>query len=636
MVRIVEQFECTKAEKASSPLCLDCKYAKDAPEEEVIEENSMLVSVVIASRDEGERVKETVKSIVATSTEPLEIVIVDDASTDGSCNNLEQLSTENAAIYVVHTNKAMGVGAARNLGLFATTGRVVAVVDAHMSFPAGCFHEMAKYAIKINGIVVPCVETMSGSAQGCGADMFWHKDKRVGVKYHGGSEETPTQVDAIIGACYVFPRSILNRLQRWPASMGIWGYDEEALAMWAWMQDIPIHNYPKVHVKHLFRSEMKNGVFWGSPTSKDILLNELEISARIYDKTTYKTLCLEKEQKLPEKHRKKLQLLKEGGAYSDSTRTVRTAGDLLEHLHVPAKINKQGHVEELKALSVIIAADNLDISAAQTVISCLKQTRNEYEIIVSYREDQEVSEFSTLVNKRLNNRDQNKLKRMLKFTKANTENKVANGIQAAKGDIVVVVMSGTRHISFAGIETLAAKAWYTNSITTPKIFSGSEEDIAYMAKLESVDNIGIANIPIRVEDNQLRKTTGFFEAMCAISKDTLEKLGGWPDCYGYVSQWLAVRAYFLAVNIYCMGEVTAIGYIPQYTALPKAMYAPAHKMHYIHFNDDTYKTLKALLPEVDIDLSQYQPAREEFAGIKQGSDKRFLVDTTRRTTGGTT
>ena len=45
-------------------------------------------SVVIPSYNEGERLLQTVESILATATHPTEVIVVDDASTDESATGL--------------------------------------------------------------------------------------------------------------------------------------------------------------------------------------------------------------------------------------------------------------------------------------------------------------------------------------------------------------------------------------------------------------------------------------------------------------------------------------------------------------------------------------------------------------------
>ncbi len=64
------------------------------------------ISVIIPSRQEGEEVLLTCESFLKAGVD--EVIVVDDASVDGSCNNLPE------EVLVVRNNEFMGVGRARN------------------------------------------------------------------------------------------------------------------------------------------------------------------------------------------------------------------------------------------------------------------------------------------------------------------------------------------------------------------------------------------------------------------------------------------------------------------------------------------------------------------------------------------
>jgi len=86
---------------------------------------SVPVSVVISSFEEGEQLAETVKSVLLGSYTPLEIIIVDDGSTDGSCErdwplNVRLLRQQHA-----------GIARARNAGAEIAHQPVLVFLDAH-------------------------------------------------------------------------------------------------------------------------------------------------------------------------------------------------------------------------------------------------------------------------------------------------------------------------------------------------------------------------------------------------------------------------------------------------------------------------------------------------------------------------
>jgi glycosyltransferase involved in cell wall biosynthesis len=92
-------------------------------------EESMLVSVVMPVFN-GERFIETaIRSVFAQTHDELELIVVDDGSTDGTADILERLGAEDARLEVIHQAN-QGVSAARNRALAACRGDWVANLDS--------------------------------------------------------------------------------------------------------------------------------------------------------------------------------------------------------------------------------------------------------------------------------------------------------------------------------------------------------------------------------------------------------------------------------------------------------------------------------------------------------------------------
>ena len=89
------------------------------------------VSVVIPCHDSSAFLRATVESVVAAPMEELEVVLVDDGSTDDTRPLIERLITEHPARRLLLVSQAnAGVAAARNAGIAAARGRYVLPVDA--------------------------------------------------------------------------------------------------------------------------------------------------------------------------------------------------------------------------------------------------------------------------------------------------------------------------------------------------------------------------------------------------------------------------------------------------------------------------------------------------------------------------
>ncbi|HWZ60410.1 MAG TPA: glycosyltransferase family A protein [Gemmatimonadaceae bacterium] len=87
----------------------------------------MLVSVIIATHDFGQYIEEAVTSVLSQGIADLECIVVDDASTDDTCQRLMRI--EDCRLRVIPLTR-VGVGAARNRGLDEATGKYIAFLDA--------------------------------------------------------------------------------------------------------------------------------------------------------------------------------------------------------------------------------------------------------------------------------------------------------------------------------------------------------------------------------------------------------------------------------------------------------------------------------------------------------------------------
>ena len=87
----------------------------------------MLVSVIIATHNFGQYIEEAVASVLSQGIADLECLVVDDASTDDTCQRLRRIDDPRLRVIVL---PKVGVGAARNHGLEVATGKYIAFLDA--------------------------------------------------------------------------------------------------------------------------------------------------------------------------------------------------------------------------------------------------------------------------------------------------------------------------------------------------------------------------------------------------------------------------------------------------------------------------------------------------------------------------
>lgn len=90
---------------------------------------SAVVSVIVPVYNVRPYLRSCVDSILAQTFSDLEIILVDDGSTDGSSLICDEYARQNKCIQVIHKDNG-GLGSARNAGLDAATGAYVAFVDS--------------------------------------------------------------------------------------------------------------------------------------------------------------------------------------------------------------------------------------------------------------------------------------------------------------------------------------------------------------------------------------------------------------------------------------------------------------------------------------------------------------------------
>lgn len=89
------------------------------------------LSIVIPFMNEGENLKRTLISIMETATCPIDVIIVNDNSTDGY--PYKQLE-ESFGIRMIESDKRIGPAACREMGISAIETPYFLTVDAHMQF----------------------------------------------------------------------------------------------------------------------------------------------------------------------------------------------------------------------------------------------------------------------------------------------------------------------------------------------------------------------------------------------------------------------------------------------------------------------------------------------------------------------
>ena len=244
-----------------------------------------LVSTVIPVFDRAAMLREAVNSVLAQTWRPIEVIIVDDGSTDDTPDVAYGLRADHPDVVRVLSQVNAGPGAARQAGLEAAQGEFIQFLDSDdLLLPD-------KFTLQVTGL-----------RQDADAGISYGKTY---TRVHGARAATPAQRSAerhrdifpalLIGRLWetstpLYRRSALCQIGPWPArrQMEDWQFDAQAGAAGIRLHycDAYIAEY-RVHGEH----RLAHAWQWDRRAMRDRILVYSEIlgcarSARVPDNST--------------------------------------------------------------------------------------------------------------------------------------------------------------------------------------------------------------------------------------------------------------------------------------------------------------------------------------------------------------
>ena len=117
-----------------------------------------LVSIIIPVYNVEQYLSEALESVLSQTYENLEILIIDDGSTDGSGLVCDKYGEKDKRIHVLHQENR-GLSAARNTGLDRMSGEAVAFLDPDDAFEATFIEKLLTAMISENADLTVCKYT---------------------------------------------------------------------------------------------------------------------------------------------------------------------------------------------------------------------------------------------------------------------------------------------------------------------------------------------------------------------------------------------------------------------------------------------------------------------------------------------
>lgn len=204
------------------------------------------VSVVVSSFQEGHRLSETIASVERADVLPREVVVVDDGSADGSCDR--RWSRLVRVLRTEHT----GVAAARNHGARAADQPVLVFLDAHCTVGPGWLTPLVEALDQVpEALVGPAMADASDARfVGCGAEIV---DPLMTYRWRATTVDRLCEVGLVPGGCLAVRRDRFLAAGGFAAFTGF-GLEDVELALRWWRSGRPALGARESVVSHRFRS----------------------------------------------------------------------------------------------------------------------------------------------------------------------------------------------------------------------------------------------------------------------------------------------------------------------------------------------------------------------------------------------
>lgn len=235
---------------------------------------SPAVTIVIPAHNEAHRLRETILAIEDTADVPYEVIVVDDASTDGCAALLAD--EDHQHVRLVRSPVPLGVAGARNRGAEEARAPILLFMDAHCYPRPGSLSALRRALYGVGrGMVVPEI-TVHGDPSASGYGMTL-----------AGPDLTPTWLPRLRDTPYPVPigcgcvqmcfRTWFEQVGRYD-HMRTYGVEDLELSLRSWLLGGPVLVVPRASVAHYFRSATTCRVAWS-----DVIHNVLRMARLHFD-----------------------------------------------------------------------------------------------------------------------------------------------------------------------------------------------------------------------------------------------------------------------------------------------------------------------------------------------------------------
>jgi glycosyltransferase involved in cell wall biosynthesis len=139
-----------------------------------------LVSVVLPTRNRVDLMSRAVTSVLAQSEEDLELIVIDDASEDGTGEYIAAVARQDSRVSVVRNATPQGGAGARNEGIAVSSGKWIGFLDDDDEWmPTKLQHQLRKLDSEPDAVACSCSYIVSSPA---GSTRIMHVPQSVTLR----------------------------------------------------------------------------------------------------------------------------------------------------------------------------------------------------------------------------------------------------------------------------------------------------------------------------------------------------------------------------------------------------------------------------------------------------------------------
>lgn len=250
------------------------------------------LTVIIPFLNEGDEIRNTVASIRQTAGQNVQIILINDASTDAVDYAL--VAKEFGCVYMQNTER-QGVAKSRDIGVANATTDIVLLLDGHMRFYSSDWHTAILDAIEKDKQAIYCCTCQSIDGNKIVQENYYYGaylslwgntyDKILEPKWivdnitHAFDEDI-IEIPCILGASYAFTKKY------WQQLLGLdglryYGSDEAFISLKAWLSGGSCKLIKSVVIGHIFRDvapyhTIQSDVFYNKLLIAELLFDDVE------------------------------------------------------------------------------------------------------------------------------------------------------------------------------------------------------------------------------------------------------------------------------------------------------------------------------------------------------------------------